>query len=100
MAVSAVAMRIVGVEKGRGISTDERIAATAGDDIVWVSFDGGNYEIRFEDSVGSPFNDKGDKENVGVGKSKKVHKGAKKIAYKYSVYTDGVETHDPEVVIV
>jgi hypothetical protein len=107
-----VAMKVGRIRAGKVLPQDERIVVTADEDVVWIALDDGNYEIRFDDMTGSPFTPgvkgkekaaKGKqkaKDKIGLGQTKKVHKNAKKTTYKYSVYTDGKETHDPDVVVV
>jgi hypothetical protein len=100
-----VAMKVGRIRAGKVLPQDERIVVTADEDVVWIALDEGNYEIRFDDTKGSPFRPgakaKGkEKDKIGLGQTKKIHKNAKKTTYKYSVYTDGQETHDPDVVVV
>jgi hypothetical protein len=65
--------------------------------MLWYGLDNGRYEIRFERS---PFNDAAAPESFPAGQLKTVSDRVPKGRYKYTVFTNGKPTHDPDVVVV
>jgi hypothetical protein len=101
--MAIVATKIGRIRDGRVVGADARImvarssSGVGPDQVVWVALDSLRYEVRFERS---PFNAQGAPEVIPAGAIKTVSDQVEPREYKYTVYTDGKPTDDPDVVVV